>query len=260
MKIFLDFKFLKYTWLQSTIEANTKAELMEVFDLWMDSANQYLRVLMDQRESTGDGRQNEFKLRLSADESSMALDDNSDNLQQKVTSNREETEGRVVQRSLKHLIYSYCTDNFAHIDHVMSMSDADEMSFYDCEEGEKSSCSSKSANQRDINSDNELDEYENNNHGWIRNDNSFSAPDDHDDSKSITTSTPELRRYYRRHNLDDEDHISLTNGSGKSKYTSTHDIAVQFVETIFVMAEFFFWQVYCEFLVKLHIYSLLLIL
>lgn len=49
VSIFLDFKFLKYTWLQGTIESNTKAELVEVFDLWNDSANQYIRFLMDRK-------------------------------------------------------------------------------------------------------------------------------------------------------------------------------------------------------------------
>lgn len=126
----------------------------------------------------------------------------------------------------------------------MSVSDADELSFYDCEEGEKSSCSSKSVNQRDMGSDNDLDEYENDDHSWIHNDN---TKGEFDRSRSIASSTPELRRYYRRHNLDDnDDHVSQSNTAdrhGKSKYTSTHEIAVQFVETIFVMAEFFFWQV-----------------
>lgn len=34
VQVFLDFQFLKSTWLQGTIEANTKAELMEVLSMW----------------------------------------------------------------------------------------------------------------------------------------------------------------------------------------------------------------------------------
>ncbi len=38
VSIYLDFTFHKSTWLQGTIESNTKAELIEVFELWRDTA------------------------------------------------------------------------------------------------------------------------------------------------------------------------------------------------------------------------------
>lgn len=70
---------------------------MEVFDLWMEFSNQYLRILMDQRESSAEGQQskvlNEFKIRLASGESNKALDHV--NLQQSMISDPEEKEGRV---------------------------------------------------------------------------------------------------------------------------------------------------------------------
>jgi hypothetical protein len=40
--ITLDFKFHKSTWLKGTIESNTKAELLGVYELWYVSANDHL--------------------------------------------------------------------------------------------------------------------------------------------------------------------------------------------------------------------------
>lgn len=45
----LDFEFLKSTWLQGTIESNTKAELIEVYELWLQSAQLTIRRNMDRR-------------------------------------------------------------------------------------------------------------------------------------------------------------------------------------------------------------------
>ena len=42
IKVLLDFSFLKSTWLQGTIESNTRAELLTVYDLWLCSAEEYL--------------------------------------------------------------------------------------------------------------------------------------------------------------------------------------------------------------------------
>ena len=47
--IHLDFQFLKSTWLQGTIESNTKAELIEVYELWLQMAQETLRRSLDQR-------------------------------------------------------------------------------------------------------------------------------------------------------------------------------------------------------------------
>lgn len=47
--IYLDFLFHKSTWLQGTIESNTKAELIGVYELWLESAHETLRRSMDRR-------------------------------------------------------------------------------------------------------------------------------------------------------------------------------------------------------------------
>ena len=45
VKIMLDIVFHKSTWLQGTIEANTKAELLDVYELWQSSAEEHLNLL-----------------------------------------------------------------------------------------------------------------------------------------------------------------------------------------------------------------------
>ena len=45
VKIMLDIVFHKSTWLQGTIEANTKAELLDVYELWQSSAEEHLSLL-----------------------------------------------------------------------------------------------------------------------------------------------------------------------------------------------------------------------
>ena len=52
VSIFLDFEFHKYTWLQGTIESNTKAELIEMYELWLQSAQESLRRALDRKMST----------------------------------------------------------------------------------------------------------------------------------------------------------------------------------------------------------------
>lgn len=49
VEVFLEFKFFKSTWLQGTIEANTKSELIEVCSLWLDAAKKTVQDTMDKR-------------------------------------------------------------------------------------------------------------------------------------------------------------------------------------------------------------------
>lgn len=42
----LDIVFHKSTWLQGTIEANTKAELLDVYELWQSSAEEHLSNIL----------------------------------------------------------------------------------------------------------------------------------------------------------------------------------------------------------------------
>jgi len=49
--IYLSFTFHKYTWLQGTIESNTKSEMLSIYELWLDSANDYIRRSIDRNQS-----------------------------------------------------------------------------------------------------------------------------------------------------------------------------------------------------------------
>ena len=50
--IFLSFSFHKSTWLQGTIESNTRAEMLSIYELWLDCANDYIRRSMDKKHSS----------------------------------------------------------------------------------------------------------------------------------------------------------------------------------------------------------------
>lgn len=41
--IYLEVRFVKSTWLQGTIESNTKAEILQVVETWLEFANHYIR-------------------------------------------------------------------------------------------------------------------------------------------------------------------------------------------------------------------------
>ena len=51
VSVYLNFVFFKSTWLQGTIESNTKAELMEVMDQWYESALHHMRMMLDHRST-----------------------------------------------------------------------------------------------------------------------------------------------------------------------------------------------------------------
>jgi hypothetical protein len=53
VKILLDFVFLKSTWLQGTIESNTRAELLTVYELWLSSAEDHLQSVIFDRQIRG---------------------------------------------------------------------------------------------------------------------------------------------------------------------------------------------------------------
>lgn len=55
VKILLDFTFLKSTWLQGTIESNTRAELLTVYELWLVSAEEHLQQIMIIRQKSVEG-------------------------------------------------------------------------------------------------------------------------------------------------------------------------------------------------------------
>ena len=50
--IFLSFAFHKSTWLQGTIESNTRAEMLSIYELWLDCANDYIRRSIDRKHSS----------------------------------------------------------------------------------------------------------------------------------------------------------------------------------------------------------------
>ena len=50
--VWLDFEFFKYTWLQGTIESNTQAELVGLFEQWQQTAEEHIRGLLCSGDSS----------------------------------------------------------------------------------------------------------------------------------------------------------------------------------------------------------------
>lgn len=71
--IYLDFLFHKSTWLQGTIESNTKAELIGVYELWLESAQESLRRSLDRRHTTAHNLSSAH-LRLATDTQAAGVD------------------------------------------------------------------------------------------------------------------------------------------------------------------------------------------
>ena len=169
ISISLQVIFHKSTWLQGTIESNTKAELIEVYELWSKKAKNHIHRILKKKSST--------KLELEA----LGIGSKSDsNIDIKAISNKSISfninDPKENKNKLSQNDDSYASD--------------EELLFYDCEEGLKIS---------KINSIND----------------------------------------YNTHYIDKDNDQLLQKGPTTSK-----DIAVTIVETIFVLFEFGIWRIH----------------
>ena len=166
ISITLQVIFHKSTWLQGTIESNTKAELIGIFELWSNKAKNHIYRL-----ST-----NNTKQELAA----LGIGSHSDNnLDIKPISNNKINSFNIGD---KNEIKMYQNDD--------SYASDEELLFYDCEEGSKI-------------------------------------------SKNIS-----MKDHINQYIDDDNDQLL------QKSPTSTRDIAITIVETIFVLFEFTIWRVH----------------
>jgi hypothetical protein len=159
INVSLDIKFLKSTWLQSTIESNTKAELMEVYELWINFANECLQhdTDMHKRHRHEEGTLHR-KQQLSIQDPAQSAPSKSignDNEYGKV-SPKSPTNVSATRSSLASLSRESSGSNSSlskrrgpaqhaghfeyHADDTLTAGDEEEdLLFYDCEQGEHSS-------------------------------------------------------------------------------------------------------------------------
>eukprot|EP01038_Epipyxis_sp_PR26KG_P017504 gene17504-24246_t len=207
IEIFLDFKFLKSTWLQGTIESNTKAELLGVFELWYEAANMYIRESMDGN--------NKGKIAYSK---SFSTINNNDMFPVLISSHSQD---EISQESAG----------------LLSEDDMEELEFYDCEDGRSIASnatigistvkSNKSSSKRN-NSLASRPSFTIKNNINTNLKSVFNEELIENNNSSLPISRSSLQHQRRSNNINE--------GS------STRDMAVNIVEMIFVLAEFSFWQ------------------
>ena len=219
ISVYVDVSFHKSTWLQGTIESNTKAELASVYNLWVTAAvklieENNLNHVFDHAacsiveteslyvENNNDASA-EVEIFSTAESSQLLMQRHS--TVRKITRNASST-GRETSIRVE--------ENNDDLKDESLSDDEDDLDFYDCEEGSSSSSSSSV-----------------------------------DQSKSFVSHTFRESAAFElmSHNhmmsdtqLSSSQHIHQESATGPM---TVHDIAVTVVETTFVFIEFTFWKV-----------------
>lgn len=277
----LDFKFLKSTWLQGTIESNTKAELMEVYELWINFANEFLQ------------HDTEFAAQLTGEEKthSVLYDDQGSqgrlsptNGNRSLASSSRESLGSAVSATNKRRMgqrRGAIKDDSGDEDEEEAFlsGDEDDMMFYDCEEGgdqfpvnndhfnlnspprgaSSSSLTSHSLYQRIVPPptppdlrrlypSRSLESLSGSSHGGnSKQDHGYhknSFDETEDDEEEPTEKLAESAEATKLRNTEAARRKRYQNQLREYRHGSTRDMAIQVVETIFVLLEFTFWQIY----------------
>jgi hypothetical protein len=213
--ITLDVIFQKSTWLQGTIESNSKAELLEVYELWLKTSEQYIKDgyknnitsvshdeidIIDGNNGNGLLEENESLMKKGSINSQPlpSIKVSKSNISSRLIRNLSE----VSLKSSK----SDDTHKYGYFD--TSENEDEELFFYDCEEG----VVNKQLQQRMTSAA------------------SFSQ---------LNSSTPqELHDMYSKQNLN------IINNNNTTTGQSSHEQAVRIVETIFVLIGYIHWQLH----------------
>lgn len=287
----LDFKFFKSTWLQGTIESNTKAELMEVYELWISFANEFLR-----NEETanlhkhhhghhhGQHHHHHQKPALSLDSKQLSSHMEPAVARSPIASPIENKSSlaSVSKDSLVGSVSKYEHTENQHIHNIgyTSGDDDEELLFYDCEQGEHtpmphdirgtSSMSGSNAlyqrivppptppDLRRMYPSRSLESLSTSSHGNREDKNRHKNSFDEDESGDEAIANSSLdnsgsSNNSSNHSYSEDDRYRNSEAARKKRYQkqlrqyrhgSTRDKAIQVVETIFVLLEFSFWQIY----------------
>lgn len=297
--IYLEFKFHKSTWLQGTIESNTKAELLEVMDLWSEAVSHQIRTMDNKRilqslennnlsndeELGGGGRggEGDGKLGLPKNLSEKFL--NSEKIKGKGSSrgslsdlenqkraggrnpeNEAVEENEMDEEEDEEGYYDEEEEMLRKSTYETNSSDGDDLQFYDCEEMGYESAATSTKLMKRISHENSSLKLKNNLSMNSLYDDHKSYPDDYyfenidlqqgkgvnPNGKDYSRSTPPaLRKIYaeihareRAKLISGNYHPSHKDFKELENITTARDLAVSIVETVFVLAEFLFWQVY----------------
>lgn len=253
VSIFLEFVFNKSTWLQGTIESNTKSELITVYDLWHRSAKEFItknRQLFDLSIGAANINKSAFIADSIIAEASITIHDiesgrdMNDPLNQSSIKRIRHNTGNSfnVGISSSPIFPAHAHDQLTSVveeellddddDDYVYDDDDDDLTFYDCEE---------LAISHEVHS--HLYPYSSSISLSLS-----GAPLSQTLSSSQRTPTRALRSgsvtsLTSLQSVPATDH-SYTQGHGYSQQTtSVHELAVSVVETVFVMIEFTYWRV-----------------
>lgn len=230
VKIFLDFNFMKSTWLQGTIESNTRSELLSVYELWFSSAEE---------ELSSDNLLEELTVNLDS------LPYHRDNTLSNDIEIGERGFGITVNiscPSYSKSLFSEPRSRSLDIDdnksQISCCGSDDDMQFFDCED--------EKIWPLDVHQDNHLYKREKDKEkDKEKNDRYIDSRDDHDhysSSSSVRSNNSNLPPSTReRLRIQYSYPTQLHNEGGE--ISSLKDLAVNFVETSFVLVEFSFLKV-----------------
>ena len=281
IKVLLDFSFLKSTWLQGTIESNTKAELLTVYELWISSAEEYLlNDIIQIDNDTDDGAdyilnsisssnsyQNQkehhnqgsliqmgmqgtnTKVCINSGKGSRDIESSKNEIGiyniNVINTLKDRSSNNDIRRS-KESVDENIKNPSIQADYG---SDGEDLEFFDCEDvGDMSNSSSH--DRYDRNNDNSS-------YNVFHKKSNFSE-------KEIEYSYTHVQSQINSNVIENRNNHSSSRSRSRSRsrneeedVSSLRDLAVQTVETTFVLAEFTFWKVGQLFYYNLSISSLL---
>eukprot|EP01035_Chromulina_nebulosa_P027670 gene27670-36420_t len=263
--IFLSFAFHKSTWLQGTIESNTRAEMLSIYELWLDCANDYIRRSLDRKHSSSQSlaysnSMNHFPLSNQLSTAALQLQTSSTSITgapagSHPTPLSQSSKAPSLAHSVSESALAPCDSsdrnfvnetigllrsNYADGYESSACPSDDETIFYDCEEGDKIHVKfSKFAATIGENSYTDLPLWvtDNSNHGGGENSTGSVAMDSLMRKGQVDASLLDIQGI---------NHPSYTGGGANILYgqSTSRDIAVNIVETFFVLTQYSFWRIY----------------
>ena len=259
VSVYVDFTFHKSTWLQGTIESNTKAELENVYNLWIQTAEKYIKEnhiakpLIIQQQQMSPSQTNNITLEASSTTSfiheSTSNEDimtNSIDIESSSTfnlSHRHTSSTRRPTATNNNITTISTSANNNNNLHKTLTTSLDYFSVYSTtgKDDENSDYLDENENIHNDDEDDDALSFYDCEEGYISRNRSR--------SNSILSRKSPIRNKNFHYNYDytanDQKQLLQPDQQQQNQQPMTvHDLAVTIVETAFVFIEFTFWQIY----------------
>jgi hypothetical protein len=213
----LDFKFFQSTWLQSTIEGNTKSELLGVYDIWYKYAKENLNWARNYNEDLFYTRNYE-KISFSIFDRDCSTSGSGQDI-------IEEIEGAVTPRST--------------IGGDMRKPGNNTNSFT-LNSQKQSHNNLNNIEEFSFGGSNDYDDYDDDD-DIINSSSNGQKYDDDDDGEDLFYDAMDMHEFHKKREIDAQYHRHTP--PSRNEFTSTRDLAISMVEVMFVLGAALWWKI-----------------